>query len=76
MTTLTLNIKDDRKVEDVLRFLRDIDFLEVLEPEFPKPLTPPPRSLFGSLSHFAAPDRIQEEPGAWYKAVGEKHDSN
>jgi hypothetical protein len=34
MTTLTLNIKDDRKVEDVLRFLRDIDFLEVLEPEF------------------------------------------
>jgi hypothetical protein len=33
MTTLTLNIKDDRKVEDVLRFLRDIDFLEVLESE-------------------------------------------
>ena len=31
MTTLTLNIKDDRKVEDVLRFLRDIDFLEVFE---------------------------------------------
>ena len=31
MTTLTLNIKDDSKVEDVLRFLRDIDFLEVSE---------------------------------------------
>lgn len=29
MTTITLNIKDDRKVEDVLRFLRDIDFLEI-----------------------------------------------
>jgi hypothetical protein len=32
MTTLTLNIKDERKVEDVLRFLRDIDFLEVSQP--------------------------------------------
>lgn len=29
MTTLLLNIRDDRKVEDVLRFLRDIDFLDV-----------------------------------------------
>jgi hypothetical protein len=76
MTTLTLNIKDDRKVEDVLRFLRDIDFLEVLEPEFDKPKTRPPRSLFGSLSRFADPDRIQEEPSAWYKAAEEKHDSN
>ncbi|NLX24954.1 MAG: hypothetical protein GXY61_03195 [Lentisphaerae bacterium] len=32
MTTLTLNIKDDSKVQDVLRFLGDIDFLEVLQP--------------------------------------------
>ncbi|MBN2703245.1 MAG: hypothetical protein JXR23_03450 [Pontiellaceae bacterium] len=32
MTTLTLNIKDDSKVQDVLRFLSDIDFLEVLQP--------------------------------------------
>ena len=31
MTTLTLNIKDDSKVQDVLRFLSDIDFLEVKE---------------------------------------------
>jgi phosphoribosylanthranilate isomerase len=29
MTTLTVNIKDERKVQDVLRFLRDIDFLDV-----------------------------------------------
>jgi hypothetical protein len=32
MTALTLNIKDERKVEDVLRFLRDIDFLDVSQP--------------------------------------------
>jgi hypothetical protein len=32
MTTITLNIKDESKANDVLRFLRDIDFLEVLEP--------------------------------------------
>ena len=32
MTTLMLNIKDDSKVQDVLRFLGDIDFLEVSEP--------------------------------------------
>ena len=32
MTTVTLNIKDESKAGDVLRFLRDIDFLEVLEP--------------------------------------------
>ena len=31
MTTLTLNIKDDSKVQDVLHFLSDIDFLEVSE---------------------------------------------
>jgi hypothetical protein len=29
MTTLTVNVKDDSKVQDVLRFLSDIDFLEV-----------------------------------------------
>ena len=32
MTTLTVNVKDDSKVQDVLRFLSDIDFLEVLQP--------------------------------------------
>lgn len=29
MTTVTLCIKDESKTEDVLRFLSDIDFLEV-----------------------------------------------
>lgn len=33
MTTITLNIKDDSKVQDVLRFLGDIDFLEIAEPK-------------------------------------------
>lgn len=32
MTTITLKIKDDSKANDVLRFLRDIDFLEIEEP--------------------------------------------
>jgi hypothetical protein len=32
MTTLMLNIKDDSKVQDVMRFLGDIDFLEISEP--------------------------------------------
>ncbi len=31
MTTITLKIKDESKASDVLRFLRDIDFLEVDE---------------------------------------------
>ncbi len=30
MTTLLVNINDDKKVDDVVSFLRDIDFLEVL----------------------------------------------
>lgn len=29
MTTLLVNINDDKKVDDVVSFLRDIDFLEV-----------------------------------------------
>ncbi|MCC5849744.1 MAG: hypothetical protein JJU29_16795 [Verrucomicrobia bacterium] len=31
MTTITIKIKDDSKTHDVLRFLRDIDFLEIEE---------------------------------------------
>ena len=38
MTTPTLNIKDDSKVQDVLRLLSDIDFLEVLQPMEEKPV--------------------------------------
>lgn len=30
MTTLLVNVRDDKKVNDVVSFLRDIDFLEVL----------------------------------------------
>ncbi len=30
MTTLIINVRDDQKVNDVVSFLRDIDFLEVL----------------------------------------------
>lgn len=30
MTTLLVNVRDDAKVNDVLSFLRDIDFLEVV----------------------------------------------
>ncbi len=30
MTTLTVNVRDDKKLNDVVSFLRDIDFLEVL----------------------------------------------
>ena len=37
MTTITLKIKDDSKTDDVLRFLRDIDFLEVEESPSSKP---------------------------------------
>lgn len=32
MTRLTVNVKDDSKLQDVLRFLCDIDFLEVSQP--------------------------------------------
>jgi hypothetical protein len=35
MTTLTVSIKDEGKVQDVLRFLNDIDFLEVSQTSFP-----------------------------------------
>ena len=30
MTNLTIQIKDDSKTNDVIRFLRDIDFLKVI----------------------------------------------
>lgn len=30
MTTLLVNIRDEQKANDVVRFLRDIDFLEVV----------------------------------------------
>jgi hypothetical protein len=76
MTTLTLNIKDDRKVEDVLRFLRDIDFLEVLDTPESRSEKAPVKSLFGSLSRFANPNQVGEESGAWIEAVRKKHDSN
>jgi hypothetical protein len=76
MTTLTLNIKDDRKVEDVLRFLRDIDFLEVSEENPSRDREFSLRSLFGSLNRFANPDRVNEEAGAWYEAAREKHDAH
>jgi len=29
MTTLMVHVRDDSKVEDLVRFLRDVDFLEV-----------------------------------------------
>jgi len=37
MTIITLKIKDDSKTDDVLRFLRDIDFLEIEESPSSKP---------------------------------------
>ncbi len=44
MTTLLVNINDDKKVDDVVSFLRDIDFLEVLiksdQPERPSHRSP------------------------------------
>ena len=33
MTTLLVNIRDEKKADDVFRFLRDIDFLEVVVKE-------------------------------------------
>ena len=30
MTTILVNVRDDEKVNDVVSFLRDIDFLEVI----------------------------------------------
>jgi hypothetical protein len=33
MTTLLVNVHDDKKVDDVVSFLRDIDFLEVFVKE-------------------------------------------
>lgn len=30
MTTILVNVRDDSKVRDVVRFLKDIDFLEVI----------------------------------------------
>ena len=33
MTSIVVNVKDDCKVDDVVRFLRDIDFLDVIVEE-------------------------------------------
>ena len=49
MTTITLNIKDESKANDVLRFLRDIDFLEVLEPVQKRGFSGAVDSLIGEL---------------------------
>ena len=49
MTTVTLNIKDESKANDVLRFLRDIDFLEVLEPVHKRMPSGAVDSLIGEL---------------------------
>jgi len=55
MTTLTLTIKDDNKTEDVLRFLRDIPFLEV-----GATFTKPPPTAEGPRPHFGcARDEIE-----------------
>ncbi len=35
MTTLLINVRDDTKVQDVISFLRTIDFLEVSIPDAP-----------------------------------------
>ncbi len=71
MTTLTLNIKDERKVEDVLRFLRDIDFLEVSETEPCKQL-----GRTGLLSRFAGAWQgealVREEQGEYEVRSGLK----
>lgn len=49
MTTITLNIKDESKANDVLRFLRDIDFLEVIEPVQKRMSSGAVDSLIGEL---------------------------
>jgi hypothetical protein len=49
MTTLMLNIKDDSKVQDVLRFLRDIDFIEVSNPSQAKEASCLLNSVIGEL---------------------------
>ena len=49
MTTVTLKIKDESKANDVLRFLRDIDFLEVLEPIQKRISSGAVNSLIGEL---------------------------
>ncbi len=44
MTTLVLNVRDDNKATDLIRFLRDIDFLDVQVKEAPLVSNPqPPR---------------------------------
>ena len=51
MTTLMINVRDDKKVNDVLSFLRDIDFLEVRVKEDPteRPLRrSPAKELMGT----------------------------
>lgn len=49
MTTLILNIKDDSKVQGVLRFLRDIDFIEVSDPSQAEEVSCLPGSVIGEL---------------------------
>jgi hypothetical protein len=64
MTTLLINVRDDAKVKDVVSFLRDIDFLEVLikeEPPQRKIRRQPARELsktriIGNLMDSVVPD--------------------
>ena len=65
MTTFTLKIKDDNKVNDVLRFLRDIDFLEIEEP------SPP-----GGTSGKAGMDRFPGLDLGWKKGSMSREEMN
>ncbi len=68
MTTLLINVRDDTKVQDVVSFLRMIDFLEVCIPDAPlKQKTrrhPAPELLktriVGNIMEPVAPDSVWE----------------
>ncbi len=64
MTTLMVNVRDDKKVNDVVSFLNDIDFLEVLvkSETSDRPLRRSPAKqlrstrIFGDITESVVPD--------------------
>jgi hypothetical protein len=68
MTTLQINVRDDTKVQDVVSFLRMIDFIEVRIPDaLPKQKTrrhPAPElrktKIVGNIMESVVPDSAWE----------------
>ena len=65
MTSVLVNIMDESKTDDVVRFLRDISFLEVISQEKP-PISRQPGLLSANGDFHMAKDFDDELPDSFW----------